>query len=71
MDNKYLYPVDDNGNIYIDTVVASSYKDAKEKIIRQWIEDEEYDAPEEWNDFINYMSEHWIDIGDPTDIETL
>lgn len=69
--NKYLVPICyDDGDVSIDVIMAKSLSNAKDKVIQKFINDYEYDAPDEWNDFLGYMYEHYVSIGEPQDIET-
>lgn len=69
--NKYLIPICyDDSDISIETIVAKSLSEAKDKLIQKFINDYEYDAPDDWRDFIKYMYEHYVTIGEPQDIET-
>lgn len=68
---KYVYPVSFEEENSIETVMASSYNDAQDKIMRHYIDDLEYDAPDDWQEFLDWMYERYIIIGEPIDIETL
>jgi hypothetical protein len=70
----YIYAVcDQDCHNQIKTVNARSLKDAQEKIIEKFRDDLELDEEfYNWQEFIEFMSEHDMDIT-PTiqDIETL
>lgn len=52
--NTYLIPVNNSEEIYIDYVKARSIEDAEQRIIDNYL-DEDDDVPADWNDFIIYM----------------
>lgn len=52
--NTYLIPVNNSEEIYIDYVKARSIEDAEQRIMDNYL-DEDDDVPADWNDFIIYM----------------
>lgn len=71
---KFIYPVCnyDNGNTYIETVLASSIEDAEDRIIKRYFAMYDDLESDNWDDFLAEMdSEHGILIGDLYDIEAL
>lgn len=71
---KFIYPVCDydNGNTYIEVVVASSIEDAEDRIIKRYFAMYDDLESDNWEDFLVEMdSNYGILIGDLYDIETL
>lgn len=52
--NTYLIPINNSEEIYIDYVKARSIEDAEQRIMDNYL-DENDDVPADWNDFIIYM----------------
>lgn len=52
--NTYLIPINNSEEIYIDYVKARSIEDAEQRIMDNYL-DEDDDVPADWNDFIIYM----------------
>lgn len=75
--NKYIVPIFDNDayQIWIDVINATSLNKAKEKLMSKIIEDyeldEDFSDANEYDDFIDRMSEYNIVIGDFEDIESI
>lgn len=56
--NTYLIPVNNSEEIYIDYVKARSIEDAEQRIMDNYL-DEDDDVPADWNDFIIYMDNRY------------
>ena len=52
--NTYLIPINNSEEIYIDYVKARSIEDAEQRIMDNYL-DEDDDVPADWKDFIIYM----------------
>lgn len=70
---KFLFPVcDADGVNVIDTVIASSIEDAKDRIIKRYFDMYDDLVSDNWEDFLVEMdSDYGVLIGDLYDIETL
>jgi hypothetical protein len=67
--NKYLYAVDEDGTCYIDHISATDVDDAKDRIMRKYIEaHSDWDCTDNWDDFINCAWEHYYAFSEPEDI---
>lgn len=66
--NKYLLPVDD-GQIYILSVSAKDFEQAKDKFIDEFADAFEYPNNGDWEEVQDWLAEHNIYIGDIYDIE--
>lgn len=68
--NTYLIPIDDNSECYIHHVYARSNKEAKDKIIDDFIEIYELeDDVESWEDLLTALDGMGVLIGDIYDKE--
>lgn len=73
--NKYIIPVCDKqaDQVWNYTIIANSISQCEEKLVKKILE--EYETLDgdsiSYNDFIEYLSENDILVGDITDIETI
>ena len=66
--NTYLLPVVDDEYIpFIIKVVANSYNDAKDKFIKKFYEDYEWDYADDWDDLLKQAEERDWGIGEISD----
>lgn len=71
MKNKYIVPISREDDAWNEVVYATSFEDARNKVIELFINDYEFDCPDDWVEFHRWMWEHYYAVGDPVDIETL
>lgn len=66
--NTYLLPVVDDEYIpFIMKVVANGYSDAKDKFIKKFYEDYEWDYADDWDDLLKQAENRDWGIGEISD----
>jgi len=66
--NTYLLPVvDDDYNPFIMKVIANGYNEAKDKFIKKFYEDFEWDYSNDWDDLIKQAIDRDWNIGEISD----
>jgi len=66
---KYLLPINDSHDLYIDCVTAKEFKDAEERFIERLQDVYNCELPLDWDDALVELDEKGIWVGDIYDIE--
>lgn len=66
--NTYLVPVVDNDNTpFIIKVIAPGYLEAKEKLMKKFYDNYDWDLFTDWDDFMEYTLDQGWNIGEISD----
>lgn len=66
--NKYLIPIDDGDDLYIESVSANDYTQAQDKLIEYFCENFDIEATN-WNELLDQLVDRNIYLGNIYDIE--
>lgn len=67
--NKYLLPICSTDDIWIESVSAKNFNDAKDKFIESLGETYEWVTVDDWDKFLEECTDHELFIGDIYDLE--
>lgn len=67
--NKYIVPINDPDEIYIESVSARSISEAEDKFMDILCETYDYEPMSDWHNFVNLLLADNITIGEIKDIE--
>ncbi len=67
--NKYLLPVCSLDDIWIESVSAKNFNDAKDKFIESLGETYDWVTVDDWDKFLEECADHELFIGDIYDLE--
>ena len=66
--NTYLIPVVEGvKDPFIIKVIAKGYKEAQEKLMKKFYEDEDFELFTDWNEFLDFAYENGWGIGEISD----
>jgi hypothetical protein len=66
--NTYLIPVVKGaGTPYIIKIVAKGYKEAQDKLMKKFYDDEDFELFTDWDEFLDYACEKDWGIGEISD----